>query len=130
VRAEGNDATARIARRARGELVELAVQRPAGPQQLDHVVMGPHRHQLQRAGLGREAREVLRDAGRERAGARLVEHDALGARAGCELQREGAEELQVRGSVVHLSSWLVDWPLGGAGLHSGALCPRAHARGP
>ena len=46
------------------------------------------------------------------------------------IQREGAEELQVRGIVVHLSSWLVDWPLGGAGLHSGALCPRAHARGP
>ena len=74
VRAEGDDRGPRRhrARRARGELVEFAMQRPARAQQLDRIVMRADGDAVRSAAAsGAKPRQVARHRCRQRAGVGL-----------------------------------------------------------
>ncbi len=126
VRTEGDDAAAFTgARGPRGQLVELAVQRPARAQQFHRIVVRADGDQVQRRGLRGEARQVLRDQLGQRPD--FVLREGLPRHRGIAPQLQGERPEHVQGGGLggaggtRLASW-IRWRLvareGGATLRA------------
>jgi len=125
---EGDDARQAGTRGLRDQPFQFAMQWPARAQQFHRVVGGGEQAQVEVGRARVEARQVVGDAGGQRLGRGLVQHQAPGDGAGFELQREGAVQATDR---IHVPPYAPVWKSRATPLsYGGAVCQRPPPRFP